>query len=533
MKYILILILSTSILFAKAKDICFTAQVQSFTKKNSPPNSLDYPESCILIEYKKINTIRCGCFDKYKDVKKYKKELLKSYPATIIVSTYKYRFTTKRAAPEPIAVATKKVQKEEDYFEEEQSSEEDLFDDEIQESNLIVQGNINLTSQYYLIAPEDKNPDNLTVSTNLEMLYHKNNFKAKAKFRIQQDSYDTKNDSQRTDRSFMRLDELYVQTDLENDLIMFGKNVRFWGALEVRNITDSFNPDELRSDPFYKDKLGVWNATLSHYTDNGEFSAIFKFNEQSRKMSGYPYVYYYFPQDINTLPLEYNNELLSDDSLNRPSIYLKYAASTDTEYALDYAIIFENGYDSQRYYTRTLASDGLSVTTNENVYLVNKLLTYNTLVVGSTLIKLEAVYTDVIDNDEISDYVHLGLGVEHTIAQVFRDADLGLIGEYYNYTTLESGKRNDLQLFELFQNDLFLGLRYSFNQGNDATIVTGAILDLDYNEQVYYLEYSSRIAEIFKVNFDFRHIEPAEDKPTAFNLMGRHERLSLKVGYYF
>ena len=27
--------------------------------------------------------------------------------------------------------------------------------------------------------------------------------------------------------------------------------------------------------------------------------------------------------------------------------------------------------------------------------------------------------------------------------------------------------------------------------------------------------------------------EPAVDKPTAFNLMGRHERLSLKVGYYF
>ena len=263
---------------------------------------------------------------------------------------------------------------------------------------------------------------------------------------------------------------------------------------------------------------------------------IVKFYEQDRKMSAYPYVYYYFPQTVlppANIPLQYSKKLHTEKSEFRPSVYLKYSGSTDTQYPLDYSIILENGYDSQRYYTQTLSADATSVISNENAYLVNKALSYNTLVLGPTLLKLEAVYADVIDNDVISDYYHIGLGVEHTLTQIYKESDLGLIAEYYRYETLEDEKRDDLQLFELFQNDLFLGLRYSFNEGNDASIVGGVILDLDYDEQVYYLEYEGRIADMFKINFDYRYIVPSQDYSTAFNLMGKHQRISLKMGYFF
>ena len=39
---------------------------------------------------------------------------------------------------------------------------------------------------------------------------------------------------------------------------------------------------------------------------------------------------------------------------------------------------------------------------------------------------------------------HIGAGVEHTLSQVVGDADVGLIGEYYRYETVESGKLTDL-----------------------------------------------------------------------------------------
>ena len=246
-------------------------------------------------------------------------------------------------------------------------------------------------------------------------------------------------------------------------------------------------------------------------------------------MSAFPYVYYPF----GVLALKYENKLLTEDGDTRPSVYLKYSASTDSQYPIDYSIIFENGYDSQRYYTQTFNPASNSVVANENAYLVNKFLTYNTMVVNSTLLKLEAVYADVIDNEEISDYIHLGLGAENTLTQFYKGADLGLILEYYSYTTLESDKRGDLELFELFQNDIFLGARYTLNDSQDTALVGGAILDLDYDEQVYYIEYETRLAEIIKVNFDYRYIEPSKDSATVFHLMGVHERLSLELGYYF
>jgi len=417
-------------------------------------------------------------------------------------------------------------------FAKSQDTQEDIL------SDITLQGNIDLTTQAYLTLPEGKHPENITASATLEMAYSKDDLSIKAKLYAQQDSYDFYSQPEQNHRSFLRLDELYVQYDFENDEIMFGKNIRFWGALEVRNITDGFNSEELRGDPFQKDKLGSWNVSYSHFTDDGEFSAIVKFYEQDRKMSSFPYVYYFFPESIPVasgveIPYVYKDTLVTENGQNRPTVYLKYSATADTEYALDYAIIFENGYDSQRYYTAESSADGTEITTQEHAYLVNKIMTYNTLVIDSTLYKLEALYTDVINNSEISDYYHLGLGVEHTLSQIYEEADLGLISEYYYYGTLEGDKRGDLALFELFQNDLFLGARYSFNDSNDASIVGGAILDLDYNEQVYYIEYEGRVGDVIKVNFDYRFIDPSPEKPTAFHLMGRHERVSLKLGYYF
>lgn len=538
MRFILILLLFSSLAFAKGKDSCFSVGLKSFVIKNSATYDFEregYPESCKLISFTNIHTVRCGCYEKYNEAKKQLKLLLPSYPQAMIVTTYKYRFAKddSKKSSEKVKIVLK--------MDEQKRSDEPISNEPINdESESILQdfslrGHLDLTSQLYLLHPDKKHGENFTASANIEMAYYKNDFKALVKIKAQEDSYDLAGGSDSTNRSFIRVDELYARYDFEDEQIMFGKSILFWGALEVRNITDVFNSDELRGDPFDTDKLGSWNASYTYFTQSGEFSAILKLYEQDRELSSFPYVYYYFPQSVTAanLPLNYQKDLDADPSKRRPSIYLKYAGTTDTEYPLDYALIFENGFDSQRYYTQTPSLDGTSIDTNENAYLVNKLLTYNTLVLGSTLYKLEGVYADVISDTQISDYYHIGLGVEHTLTQFYKEADLALIGEYYNFGTLESGKRSDLELFELFENDLFLGMRYRFNKGNAASIISGVILDLDYNEEVYYLEYETRVADTLKINFDYRYIEPSQTDQTAFNLMGRHERISLKIGYYF
>lgn len=390
-----------------------------------------------------------------------------------------------------------------------------------------VKGYIGLDSQAYLSRPDTKHAQNFTLKEQLELSYRTGAFEVKALLNAQQDSHDLFGEEE-NERTFMRLDELYGRYDLENDKVMAGRSIRFWGALEARNIVDGFNLQDMRNDPFETDKIGVWNAQYSHYTESGELSIIVKFAEEDQKMAAFPYAYYFLPGFV-----DYDESLQSEKSRYRPSLYLTYSGSTDTEYGLDYAIILQNGYDSQRYFSSDGPLTGTPVSFEQHAYLVNKVSTYETLVVGDTLLKLEALYADVIDDPNISDYIHLGAGIEHTLTQIIGEADLGLIAEYYYYETLESGKYTDLELFESFQDDLFLGGRYTFNDIDDASIIGGVVLDLEYDEQSYYVEYETRIADTFKVHLDYRYIEPSKDTLTAFHLLQRHQRIGLNIEYYF
>ena len=455
-KYLLIFIFIATALFAKGQESCYSLQIERFSKSQSFDfKAQDYPKSCGYFSFKYSKAIRCGCYKNKSIAKKESRELQKKYPKAFITSTYKYRFDAlqkkrnivKKVAVVPI-IKTQKVAKPKIKPKKKlevkkapkpivvQAAPESSFLDDI-----TLQGHIDLTSQYYSLRPKEKHSINITASAVVEVAYEKDDFKVRSKLKTQLDYFDLGPKVDHTERTYLRFDELYGTYDFEDDQIMIGKNIRFWGALEVRNITNSFNSDELRDDPFESDKLGSWNATYTHYTESGEFSAIVKFYEQSRSISAFPYVYYYFPKNIPImpnveLPLIYKDSLNTEKSEFRPSIYLKYSGSTDSDYPLDYAIVFENGYDSQRYYTTNMAADSQSMQTNENAYLVNKISTFNTLVLGSTLVKLEALYADVISDAEISDYMHIGLGVEHTLNQFYGDASLGLIAEYYYYDTL-------------------------------------------------------------------------------------------------
>ena len=537
MRFLLLLIVST-LLLAKTQDTCYTVQLTSFKlKKNSNYDfeSHNYPDICQLVKVKSMHTVRCGCYNRYGEVKREQNKLSKDYNDSIIIKTYKYRFkkpipkrsdTKKQTIPNAEPSAEKTTELSQEYktaLNSVNESEEPGFMDYVS-----YRGDVNWITQSYLIAPKDKNPDNITVNSNLEASYKKDALKLHTSIRLQQDFNDIESGAKDTHRSYARIDELYGEYEFDDSQVLVGKSIRFWGALEVRNIADVFNPYDLRADPFYKTKLGVINAEYTRYTETGELSFIVQLYEQPREMSAYPYVYYYFPKNIT-----YSKDLKTQHGRYRPNIYVKYSDSYEGDaYSLDYNVIFQNGYDSQRYYTTHLTANN-EIETNEHAYLVNKFITYDTLVSGATLYKLEAIFTDVLNNDQISDYSHLGLGVEHTIPQVYDEADLGLLAEYYSYDTIDGSKRNDLQLFEVFQNDLFLGVRYSFNKGDDSTIVGGGIFDLDYDEDVYYFEYNTRIADSYKITFDYHYIEPSKHYATVFNLMGRHQRISLKVGYYF
>ncbi|NPA60539.1 MAG: hypothetical protein GXO30_08810 [Epsilonproteobacteria bacterium] len=392
-------------------------------------------------------------------------------------------------------------------------------------AELETKGYVALETQAYLTAPDTKHKNNFTLKTNLELNYEKDDLTLYTKLYAQQDYYDMLGSSEHNGRSFVRLDEAYLKYDFEDDALQVGKSIKFWGALEFINIADDFNPKDLRDDIFSKtDKLGVWNLSYTHYFENSELSLIVKLNEPDQKMADYPYVYYIFPSYIS-----YDSDLEKENT-NRASVYLIYSGSTDSDYPIDYAFIYENGYDSQRYFNPVVTGSTLY---KQHSYLTHKFITYDTMVVGETLIKLEALYAKVMDDEKISDYSHVAFGVEHTLQNIYKTHSLGLLAEYYNYATYEDNKYSDLELFETMQNDLFLGVRYAFNDSNSASIVGGVVKDFEYNEELYYFKYESRFLDALKVELDYYYIEPSNTKRTAFALLKRHQRISLNLTYNF
>ena len=401
-----------------------------------------------------------------------------------------------------------------------------------------VSGNIGLDSQAYLTIDDAKHKQNFTAYQELELKYTHDDLTLYSKLYAQEDSYDlSSDDAKHNDRTFVRIDELYFKYDFADDMLSGGKSIKYWGALEVRNIVDGFNPRDFRTDMFNPQKYGVYNLSYSHYTDSGELSLIVKFNEEDQPMAAYPYAYYFFPSFVT-----YDSQLKENPSAYEISYYLSYSGSTDTEYALDYAFIYEKGFDSQRYFATDTPTHLIPSHPNfakpttfvQYAYEVNKFMTYNTLVVGATLIKLEALYTKVDDNKYIGDYSHIGLGVEHTLENFMgSEAGLGLIAEYYRYDTYEDGKYTDLELFETMQNDLFLGMRYTFNNANDTSIIGGVIADLEYKEQSYYINFDTRAYDSFKVGLDYYYINPSKDETTAYALLGKHQRIGLNIAWYF
>jgi hypothetical protein len=382
------------------------------------------------------------------------------------------------------------------------------------------EGYIGLDSQSYS-KKDSKHSYNLTLQQQLKLTYTNELLSSVVELYAQEDSTDFTNKKD-NDRTFTRVNEAYMLYEFDEDQILFGKNIRFWGALEANNIVDTFNIQDSRNDPLRTDKIGAYNFEYSHYFEESEFSFITKLYEQKNKFSSTPYMYSALNEGESL-----EDKLDSEKSLYRPTIYLKYSGSISEDYALDYAFIYQNGYDSQRYSTKS----GDIYT--QHAYLVNKFMTYNTMVIDSTLYKLELSYTNVTNNNIISNYIHAAVGVEHTLEQLEDGTEIGLIGEYYYYDTVDDNKLSDIDLNQSFQNDLFLGLRYSLNDEADTSAVGGVVLDTQYEEQSYYVEYETRVLDTFKLKLDARYIEPSTSHNTTFAKQGRQHRFGFNISYHF
>ena len=313
------------------------------------------------------------------------------------------------------------------------------------------------------------------------------------------------------ERRYVDLNDLYYQYNFEDSDILIGRNTRFWGALEFYNITDVFNTKDFLDDPFdYDSKLGSWNIAYTKYLDNSELSCIVKLHEERQRMQDSESVNNFFP-------LPYNDELKTQKDKNRPTLFLKYSGSGD-EVQIDYGVVYQNGYDSQRYMS---VEQGRL---RQNAFIVNKLLGYATYIHGDTIYKTELAYT-VSDDEKVSDYGEFGVGFEHTLYGAWEQKDLGLLAEYYRYEAKDDEK---VDFNKFFADDLTLGFRLSMNDLSSSEVLGGIDIDLDTKEKIYFVEYDTRVWEKYKLKASYQHLSPKD--ASVFESL---DRVKLEFGYYF
>ena len=316
------------------------------------------------------------------------------------------------------------------------------------------------------------------------------------------------------ERRYFDANDLYYKHEFENSDILIGRNTRFWGAMEFYNHTDVFNTKDLRDDPFdYDSKIGANNIAYTQYFENSELSAIAKVHEERQRVQGL--------KSINRfVPAFYGDSLETQEGRDRPTVYLKYSGSGD-EVQVDYALIYQNGYDEQRYLAPVAGE------LRQHAYLVDKVMGYATLVSGETIYKTELAYTKSKE-DKVSDYAQVSLGLEHTLYGVWNKSDLGLLAEYYHYKTKDKSKLGAKEFNNLFADDVTLGFRWTLNDGADSDVLGGLAIDRGNHEKILFVEYETRLYEKYKFGVSYQHLAPKSG-----SVFKELDAVQLDVGYYF
>jgi len=379
--------------------------------------------------------------------------------------------------------------------------------------DLEYKGNIAVESAYLNHDIEDKRNNQSAIRFEIEGKYQlKKNQKFVAKAKAIYDTNDNK-------RRYFDINDLYFQHDFDKWNFLIGKNTRFWGAMEFYNQSDTFNTKDWLDNPFdYESKVGAWNIAYTRYFDNSEFSIIAKLHEEKQRMQESRSIY-------NYLPYSYN-EKLDTDSDDMPTIYLKYSSSIE-EHQIDYSVIYQNGYDEQRYLVPNLSKDNNISSMQQHAYTVDKFMGFGTMVKGDTLYKTELAYTSSHDN-RVADYAQGSIGLEHTLYGIYDKMDLGIIAEYYKYKIFQNRRHNAKDFGKLFDDDLAVGFRLVFNDIESSEILAGLDIDRHNKEKVFFVDYDTRIDDKYKLGVSFQHFDAKQDSSFSDG-----NTIRVELGYYF
>ncbi|MFT5836101.1 MAG: hypothetical protein ACI9RG_000995 [Sulfurimonas sp.] len=322
-------------------------------------------------------------------------------------------------------------------------------------------------------------------------------------------------------RRYVLLNELYMTKEYKDYKFTIGKTVKFWGELEGFNIADVYNQKNYLHDPFNKsNKLGSIGFSLWKYFDENsfEFGAKIYEEEVDYPSGNSPY---------NPLTLTYDKELKLSNQRYTPTLYMGYSFVTDDSVDSENKIIIIHGYDNKRYFIPSPEN-----TLSQYAYKVNKLLFFSNLIYNDTIFKCELSYTDVTNKKNISDYSQLTFGLEKSFYDI-ADTDLGTYLEYYKYIYMQDGKIENVDISEIYDNDVFLALKINLNDVRGSEVKAGILYDMINKEKVFKVNAKSRIMDGLTLNVEYLQILSSKTETTLLSNIDDSTRVVVGLSYSY
>jgi hypothetical protein len=289
----------------------------------------------------------------------------------------------------------------------------------------------------------------------------------------------------------------------------FGKV--FWGVTEVRHLVDIINQTDQVEDIDNEDKLGqpMINLTLERSWGALDFFYLPMFRERT------------FPGDSARLrgPLPITDEASYESSAGRwhQDFAVRWSHIIGE---FDVALAFFRGTSREAQLVPVGMNGELALQPHYDVIDQASLELQWTK--EAVLWKLEALTRGGQGNR----FVAAVAGVEYTLFQVFPGtADLGLLAEF-----LYDG-RDDLAPPTIFDNDVFLGFRWAFNDVSNTSVLGGPVVDFQTGEVFALLELERRLASRWRFELEGRWL--ANTDPESFTRTLRKDNfVALRLSWF-
>ena len=80
---------------------------------------------------------------------------------------------------------------------------------------------------------------------------------------------------------------------------------------------------------------------------------------------------------------------------------------------------------------------------------------------------------------------------------------------------------------------MFLALRYKLNDFRDSTFLLGALIDSEYKEESYSLEYESSLIDSLKLKINIDYINASKKQKTVYSSFSNSKTISFNLSYHF